>query len=96
MDEATLGLSRQLLIGGLNDSLTKAYYDYMVDMAVIFGAEQSRAETELRESLNFEISLANVSASILVFSMDSMKFNFLHRSRCRWKSVEFLRVYTIR
>lgn len=69
LDEATLGLSRQLLIGGLNDSLTKAYYDYMVDMAVIFGAEKSRAETELRESLNFEISLANVSASILDISM---------------------------
>lgn len=60
-----MGLSRQLLIGGLNESLTQAYYDYMVDMAVIFGAEKSRAEAELRESLNFEIGLANVSVRIL-------------------------------
>lgn len=67
MDEASLGLSRQLLINGVNDSLTKAYYSYMVDMAVIFGAERNRAETELRESLDFEISLANVSALRLRF-----------------------------
>lgn len=39
----------------------RAYYDYMVDMAVLFGAERTRAVNELRESLQFEIDLANVS-----------------------------------
>lgn len=33
----------------------------MVDMAVIYGADRSRAERELMDSLNFEIALANVS-----------------------------------
>lgn len=32
----------------------------MVDIAVIYGAERSRAEQELLDSLNFEIALANV------------------------------------
>lgn len=39
----------------------KAYYDYMIDIAVEFGAERDRATRELRESLDFEIKLANVS-----------------------------------
>lgn len=39
----------------------RAYYDYMVDMAVLFGAERTRAVNELRQSLQFEIDLANVS-----------------------------------
>lgn len=39
----------------------------MVDIAVIYGADRSRAERELMESLEFEMKLANVSlnASIL-------------------------------
>lgn len=77
MDEASLGLSREILVQGLNDTLAKAYYSYMVDLAVIYGAEKSRAETELLESLNFEISLANVSIS--VFSFDKLlneRFHF--------------------
>lgn len=32
----------------------------MVDIAVIYGAERSRAERELMESLEFEMKLANV------------------------------------
>lgn len=38
----------------------KAYYEYMVDVAVIYGANRSQAEQELRESLEFEMDLANV------------------------------------
>ena len=35
----------------------------MVDMAVIFGAKKERAEEELKQSLEFEMKLANVSQS---------------------------------
>ena len=35
----------------------------MVDMAVMLGAPKDRAETELKESLLFEIQLANVSVT---------------------------------
>lgn len=33
----------------------------MVDIAIIYGASRLSAERELRESLDFEIALANVS-----------------------------------
>lgn len=32
----------------------------MCDIAVLYGAERSRAERELKESLEFEAALANV------------------------------------
>lgn len=53
-------MSREYLTKGLSDRIVKAYYEYMVDVAVIYGAERSRAERELLDSLNFEIALANV------------------------------------
>lgn len=56
-----MGLSREYLVKGLADKIVSAYYDYMVDLAVIYGADRKRAEPELMDSLNFEIALANVS-----------------------------------
>ncbi|XP_022914109.1 neprilysin-2 isoform X2 [Onthophagus taurus] len=61
LDQASLGLRREFLIKGVEDKLVKAYYDYMVDIAVIFGANKTNAEKELKESLDFEIKLANIS-----------------------------------
>ena len=60
IDQATTGLSREFLIKGMDDTIVQAYYSYMVDMAVLFGADKSNAEREMRESLNFEFALANV------------------------------------
>lgn len=61
IDQAALGLSREYLSKGLEDKIVKAYYEYMVDIAVIYGADRNRAERELMESLEFEMKLANVS-----------------------------------
>ncbi|GJQ69914.1 Nep2 [Trypoxylus dichotomus] len=61
LDQASLGLRREFLIKGLEDKLVKAYYDYMVDIAVIFGADKERAKKDLSESLEFEMKLANIS-----------------------------------
>ncbi|XP_045542231.1 neprilysin-2 isoform X1 [Papilio machaon] len=61
LDQASLGLSREYLSHGFNDKLVQAYYSYMVDISVLLGADRKRAETELRESLDFEITLANIS-----------------------------------
>ncbi|CAH1236556.1 unnamed protein product [Diabrotica balteata] len=61
LDQASLGLRREFLIKGLDEKIVKAYYDYMVDLAVLFGAERERAAKELRASLEFEIQLAKIS-----------------------------------
>lgn len=61
VDQASLGLSREYLNRGFSDKLVQAYYEYMVDIAVLLGAERPRAEVELKDSLEFEMKLANVS-----------------------------------
>lgn len=61
IDQGALGLRREFLIKGIDDKLVRAYYDYMVDIAVIFGANKDVAKKELKESLEFEIKLANIS-----------------------------------
>lgn len=61
LDQSAIGLSREYLVKGLEDKIVSAYYDYMVDLAVIYGADRTRAKSELMDSLNFEIALANVS-----------------------------------
>ena len=38
-----------------------AYYKYLVDIAVILGANRDRAVKEIHESIEFEMQLANVS-----------------------------------
>ena len=61
-DQASLGLSREYLIKGFEDKDVQHYYKFMVDTAVLLGAEREFAKSELKESLLFEISLANVNA----------------------------------
>ncbi|XP_046742992.1 neprilysin-2 isoform X2 [Diprion similis] len=60
-DQASLGLSREYLSKGPEDKIVKAYFEYMVDIAVILGADEDRARRELSDSLEFEIKLANIS-----------------------------------
>ncbi|XP_020813040.1 endothelin-converting enzyme homolog isoform X2 [Drosophila serrata] len=61
LDQSALALSREYLVKGFNETLVTAYYDYMVDVAVLFGANKDKAKTELLSSLEFEIALANIS-----------------------------------
>lgn len=49
------------MLRGTNDSVVQAYFDYMVDMAVLFGADEETARDELEDVLGLEIDLANVS-----------------------------------
>lgn len=39
----------------LAEPFVQAYHDYQVDLAVLFGADRSRAEVEMLEALNFVI-----------------------------------------
>ncbi|CAH2218333.1 jg3595, partial [Pararge aegeria aegeria] len=59
LDQASLGLSREYLNRGFSDKLVVAYYEYMVDIATLLGADRARAEVELKDSLMFEMKLAN-------------------------------------
>ncbi|XP_026670737.1 neprilysin-2 isoform X1 [Ceratina calcarata] len=61
LDQASLGLSREYLSKGFDDKIVQAYYNYMVDIAVILGANKTDAMSELKESLEFEMNLANIS-----------------------------------
>ncbi|XP_055373967.1 neprilysin-2 [Condylostylus longicornis] len=63
LDQPSLGLSREYLIKGFGDPLVDAYYKYMIDIAVIFGADREKATEELKESIEFEMALANISLS---------------------------------
>jgi hypothetical protein len=61
LDQASLGLSREYLTKGFSEKLVDAYYKYLVDIAVILGAKRDRAVKEIRDSIEFEMKLANVS-----------------------------------
>lgn len=60
IDQPELGLAREFLLNEHEPTL-QHYYDYMVDMTIIFGANVSTAPYELLEVLNLERALANVS-----------------------------------
>ena len=55
------GLSREYLIKGFEDKDVQAYYNFMVNMAVLLGAERPRAEQEMKEALMLELKLAELS-----------------------------------
>lgn len=60
IDQPGLGLSREFLVKGLNETLVQAYHSFQVDMAVLYGAERKDAEQDMLDVLNFEIAFANV------------------------------------
>lgn len=61
LDQASLGLSREYLSKGFDEKIVQAYYSYMVDIAEILGGDKATAKTELKQSLEFEMELANIS-----------------------------------
>ncbi|XP_058453866.1 neprilysin-2-like [Malaya genurostris] len=61
IDQASLGANREYLIKGIKHPIVSAYYRYMVNTAVLLGANKKRAQQDLLQSLNFEIALAKIS-----------------------------------
>lgn len=61
IDQPYFWLDKAVLLRSLEDPMVKAYYKYQVNLAVIYGADFERAAIEMKEALNFEIALANVS-----------------------------------
>ncbi|KAL5238849.1 hypothetical protein ACI65C_006259 [Semiaphis heraclei] len=54
LDEASLSLK------GIDEKIVLRYYSYMVDIAVLLGADRHRAVKEMVQSLEFEIRLAKI------------------------------------
>ena len=45
----------------LIDLFVEAYFEYMLDVAILMGAEPTSAKEEMTEVLLFEIAIANIS-----------------------------------
>ncbi|RZF35771.1 hypothetical protein LSTR_LSTR012069 [Laodelphax striatellus] len=65
VDEAVLSLGKEFLtnISKMDfhgNKMLAAYYDYMVDIAVLMGADESYAKTELESSLQLEMKIFGI------------------------------------
>lgn len=67
-------MSAEFLVQGLFHARVRNYYDFMVDVAVIYGANQSTAESEMRDVLQFEMQLAWVRKRCLPFLHNEVQF----------------------
>ena len=74
LDQPRLRLKRKYLMKGEMDMdasarplklnmYTQAYLAYMTDVAVLLGADKKEAEKQMREVLEFEIKLLNITMS---------------------------------
>ena len=61
-DQPQFGLSKDYWNKGLEEPEVKAYFTYMVETAVLFGADEVRAKEELEKVIRFEQKLAKISA----------------------------------
>ncbi|KAF5280976.1 hypothetical protein FQR65_LT14900 [Abscondita terminalis] len=61
LDKPNFGIDVYNLVEGLNDTFTRSYLRYMIDIAEEFGANRTHAIEEMQQSLNFEINLAKIS-----------------------------------
>ena len=58
----SLGLpSREYYLKQRNDSIILAYERFAVDVATLLGADAAEAQSQMKDMVDFEIKLANVS-----------------------------------
>ena len=55
-------------VDGSNDKVLQGYFNFMIEVAVLLGADETNAKDELKKVMEFENSLANIQMS----SKDSM------------------------
>lgn len=60
MGQPDFGLSRDFLIKENDTKLVDAYFNYMVNIAVELGCDKTKAESELKKSLELEVQMAKV------------------------------------
>lgn len=81
IDRGSYGLLRKFLVKGTEHPHVRAYLNFMIDVAVIFGANRTTAESELHDALQFEIELAKVG---IVDIFCKVKF-FIRLRLLTWK-----------
>lgn len=65
INQAALSVDREHFMRGLRSHIVKAYFSYMVDTALMFGAENATlVRKELLRTLRFEMALANISVRV--------------------------------
>lgn len=60
MNRAEFGISKDALLDGMEHSAIEDYYTFMIDAAILFGANKTMAEQQLYNTLQFEMELAKV------------------------------------
>lgn len=74
--------SRDYYLKGLDDPIVQMYHRFAVNVAVMLGANKTAAELEMRDMVQLEVELANVSIYV-PHNMDSLPrltisiYNFL-------------------
>ncbi|KAL3861161.1 hypothetical protein ACJMK2_007226, partial [Sinanodonta woodiana] len=62
LDQSELGMpDRDYYLKGLDDPSVKVYEKFAVSVAVMMGANETLAKAEMKEMINFEIELANIT-----------------------------------
>jgi len=61
LDQASLGLDWEYLIKGFDDKDVQHYYTFMVESAKLMGAKEATAKEDMKNTLEFELKLANIS-----------------------------------
>ena len=61
LDRPSIGVPREYMVKGLENQGVQSYFTYMKEAAVLFGASQARAETELKEVVELVMKLANAT-----------------------------------
>ncbi|KAK4879930.1 hypothetical protein RN001_008076 [Aquatica leii] len=62
-DDADLPLNRQNLEGDFSDPIVKLYYNYLVDLAVLFGANKETALSQMKDVIEFLLELGKITTS---------------------------------
>lgn len=63
IDQPSLGVSRKHLVKGFDDPNVQFYYNLQVKFAELLGADKEIAEKQLKQSIEFEIEIANLITS---------------------------------
>ncbi|KAF2900246.1 hypothetical protein ILUMI_05943 [Ignelater luminosus] len=63
LDQPQLDVAKVNMMEGFKDELVKTYYEYMVDLAVLFGADKEFATSDVRNMTNFKSELAKITLS---------------------------------